>query len=303
MYLFEIIKKNIHIFLIIIISLFLIWICFSYNSNSVRKSINMNIFTVSLPIVSIILPVTSNGNNLNENNTNPSHLLLMKYFYPSFLSTIEPSKFIYRVYLGYAYDDPYFSNSTFLAELKKQMNKINVVYVVHIFVRLVDMYNILAKKAYDDGSDYFITLNDDTILQTKNWTSAMVNILQNNPILSDFGTTGFVGTNNLQLLQFNFISRKHFDIFNQTFYTPVMSNWGIDNWICDMYYTFNSCYINTNLTMVNHVDIPKERYEIDRQFKEKLYSEIKHYVSIVRKHFDENRIKYDIQAVNKILSK
>lgn len=180
---------------------------------------NYNLF--HLPIVSIILPVTSKGNNLNLNNPDPSQLLLLKYFYPSFISTIEPSKFKYKIYLGYAYDDEYFSNFTFLSKLKKKMNKIDVFYVVHIFTRLVDMYNILAKKAYDEGSNYFITLNDDAILKTKNWTSSMVNTLHSNPILSDFGTTGFVGINNLKLLQFNFISRKHLDIFNHTFYTPV----------------------------------------------------------------------------------
>lgn len=220
MYVIEFIKKNVYILLIIVISLFIIVICLNYNTGSIKKSNNINI-TRLLPIISIILPVTSKGNNLNVNNPNPSQLMLMKYFYPSFLATIEPSKFIYRVYLGYAYDDPYFSNSTFLSKLKKHMNRINVIYVIHIFTRLVDMYNILAQKAYKDGSDYFITLNDDAILQTKNWTSAMVNLLHNNPILSDFGGTGFVGINNLQLIQFNFISRKHFDIFNHTFYSPV----------------------------------------------------------------------------------
>lgn len=180
------------------------------------------IYPKKQPIVSIILPVTSKRNNLNAQNPNPSQLLLMRYFYPSFVKTIEPSKFTYRIYLGYAYDDEYFSNSTFLSKLKKIMNKTYVIYIVHIFTRLVDMYNVLAERAYVDGSDYFITLNDDAIIQTKNWTSAMVNLLHNNPIISNFGSTGFVGINNLKLLQFNFISRKHLDIMNHTFYTPVL---------------------------------------------------------------------------------
>lgn len=82
-----------------------------------------------------------------------------------------------------------------------------------------------------------------------------------------------------------------------------MSNWGIDNWICDMYKPFNSCYLNINLTMVNHVDMPKERYEIDRQFIDKLNIEIKHYIRIVKNYFDLNKIKYNIQAVNKTLTR
>lgn len=50
----------------------------------------------------------------------------------------------------------------------------------------------------------------------------MVYSLHNNPILSKFGTTGFVGINNLKLLQFNFISRTYLDIFNSNFYPPVL---------------------------------------------------------------------------------
>lgn len=196
-------------------------LCINYKINYNKNTNTKYTLIKALPVVSIILPVTSRGNNINQSNPSPSQLLLMKYFYPSFLSTIEPSKYKYRIYLGYAYDDPYLSNTSFLTSLKEQMNKVEVSFIVHIFTRLVDMYNILARKAYEDGSDYFITLNDDAIIQTKNWTSKMVKLLQKNPLLHDFGSTGFVGVNNLTLLQFNFISRIHLDIFNQTFYTPV----------------------------------------------------------------------------------
>lgn len=82
-----------------------------------------------------------------------------------------------------------------------------------------------------------------------------------------------------------------------------MSNWGIDDWMCDIYKPFNSCYLNENITMVNHVDMPAVRYEIDRHFKDKLNGEIKHYIRVVKKHFDENKIKYNILEVNKILSR
>lgn len=86
------------------------------------------------------------------------------------------------------------------------------------------MYNIIAKKAYDDGADYFITLNDDALLEVREWTSVMIYTLYNNPLLSNFGTTGFV--NKREGLgdpsaQFNFVSRIHMEIFNQTLYTPV----------------------------------------------------------------------------------
>lgn len=64
-----------------------------------------------------------------------------------------------------------------------------------------------------------------------------------------------------------------------------MSNWGIDNWICDVYKSFNSCYINSNLTMLNHVGNKKERYIVDIKFRKKLDIEIKHYSKIIKKYY------------------
>lgn len=65
------------------------------------------------------------------------------------------------------------------------------------------MYNALTRVAYKDGSDYYITLNDDAILITRNWTTMMINTLYKNQFLSNFGTTGFICINNMGLLQFN----------------------------------------------------------------------------------------------------
>lgn len=198
-------------------------IIYSFYYNKISSNISyVKRNNFHIPTIAIILPVTSKGNNIDMNNPNPSQMLLLKYFYPSFLSTIEPSLFSYTIYLGYAYDDPYLTNSIFLSKLKKIMNKVKVVYVIHIFTRLVDMYNILARKAYDEGADYFITLNDDAIINTRKWTSIMVNTLHSNPIISGFGTTGFVSVNKTKFIQFNFVSKTHLDIFNQTFYTPVL---------------------------------------------------------------------------------
>lgn len=83
------------------------------------------------------------------------------------------------------------------------------------------MYNIIAKLAYNFGANYFITLNDDSVILTKNWTSTMIHLLHSNSLLSDFGTTGFVEEKKNNFIQFNFVSRLHFNLFNKTLYTPV----------------------------------------------------------------------------------
>lgn len=84
------------------------------------------------------------------------------------------------------------------------------------------MYNILARVAYNNGADYFITLNDDIIIKASNWTSKMIQLINNNKLLSNFGTTGFVGINNMNLIQLNFISRIHLEIFALNFYPTVL---------------------------------------------------------------------------------
>lgn len=168
------------------------------------------------------------------------------------------------------------------------------------------MYNIIAKKAYEDGADYYITLNDDAILKTENWTSIMVNSVHNNPLLPEFGTTGFVSSKEGigdPFAQFNFVSRTHLEIFNQTIYTPAIPNWGIDNWICYIYKPYDSFYLNRDLMMENHVEDGKARYETDKKFNEKLKPELKHSVRLIKRYLDYKEIEYNYHAVDEMLNK
>lgn len=86
----------------------------------------------SNPIIAIVLPFTSDRNKINDTNPDPSQLVLMNYFYPTFLATIEPSLYKYRIYLGYARYDKYLSNISFLSKLKHQMK--NNSFTVYIFI-------------------------------------------------------------------------------------------------------------------------------------------------------------------------
>lgn len=67
----------------------------SINANTYGElcsEFNKTEFT-SCPFIAVILPVTSNGNKIDEINPDPSQLLLMNLFYPSFIETIEPYSF------------------------------------------------------------------------------------------------------------------------------------------------------------------------------------------------------------------
>lgn len=60
-------------------------VCLEYNKTMFKKC----------PIVAIILPFTTKGSKIMWGDPHPSQLLLMKYFFPSFTRTIEPSKYEY----------------------------------------------------------------------------------------------------------------------------------------------------------------------------------------------------------------
>lgn len=118
------------IYYLLIVILLLCCSNFVINSKNVFLNENNESFA-SKPIIAIILPITSKRNKIDTNNPDPSQLLLMNYFYPSFLSTIEPLLYTYRIYLAYAKDDKYLSNNIFLSKLKHQMeNKSFTVFFV-----------------------------------------------------------------------------------------------------------------------------------------------------------------------------
>lgn len=118
-----------NIFIIIVIGYIISFSFFKYKYNSFCLYYNHSAFK-SCPKLAIILPVTSKGNKIDEKNPNPSQLLLMKYIYPSLLSTIEPLLYSYKVYIGFGCYDYYLSKSYFLHKLKKIMN--NGIFIVYI---------------------------------------------------------------------------------------------------------------------------------------------------------------------------
>lgn len=54
------------------------------------------------------------------------------------------------------------------------------------------MYNHIANCSYKDGFDYILIFNDDAIILTYNWTTIMINSLEHNSLINNFGSTGFI---------------------------------------------------------------------------------------------------------------
>lgn len=80
-------------------------------------------------IVSVIIPFTSKGLYKKCINLKIYDLLLIQLFYPSFIQTITPENYVYKLYLGISYDDCIFKRNELLKDLKYFLkNKIFLVY-------------------------------------------------------------------------------------------------------------------------------------------------------------------------------
>jgi hypothetical protein len=108
------------------------------------------------------------------------------------------------------------------------------------------IWNILAKKAYDDGYDYIYMCGDDITFHKKGWLEESMQQLQKH---GNMGMTGPRNTNgNTHILTQCLVHRTHMDIFG-FFFPEEIKNWYCDDWIngvyprmriADIYTCFNS---------------------------------------------------------------
>jgi len=136
----------------------------------------------------------------------------------------------YHFYIGYDYDDRIFSNKdeqNFVLRIKQVFKNIDI-HFIELNVEkgfVTKMWNILFKKAYDDGCEYFYQCGDDINFKTQGWINDSINILKEN---KDIGISGPINNNNRILTQAMF-SRKHMEIFGFMFPEEI-KNWCCDDW-------------------------------------------------------------------------
>ena len=93
------------------------------------------------------------------------------------------------------------------------------------------MWNVLFKKAYEDGYDYFYQCGDDIVFKTKGWIEDSIEMLKSK---NNIGLTGPINNNNRILTQ-SFVSRKHMEIFGW-YFPEEIKNWCCDDWYNMVYY-------------------------------------------------------------------
>lgn len=131
-------------------------------------------------------------------------------------------------------------------------------------------FNVVMGVGYFDGSDYFYRSNDDTV-PTSYWTSAFVDVLQENSPrgFGIVGPTTLTDTGgNRRILTHDFVSRVHYEIFD-SYYPISLAAWMMDDWGSTVYGNHHTCrleHVTVNHTTLGQND-GKPRYSIDYRVK------------------------------------
>jgi hypothetical protein len=179
--------------------------------------------------VALLIPTTSKGRPWKS----MKETYLYNYSMATFLQTLTKA-YSYVIYVGYDHDDPLFSDDAQCAELCQLATDIS--NVTFNFTRYEDipkgyltkMWNILYKKAYDDGCNYFYQCGDDITFTKPHWVKESIHMLRRN---NDIGIAGPLNNNGRILTQV-MVSRAHMEIFGYFFPEEIV------NWCCDDWYNF-----------------------------------------------------------------
>jgi hypothetical protein len=139
----------------------------------------------------------------------------------------------YKFYIGIDEKDRIFDNSENQSEITrftKAFSNVEFEFVVYDKEKIEKgyctmMWNILFKKAYENGYNYFYQCGDDIIFKTKGWINDSIKMLK---IHDNIGLTGPINNNNRILTQ-SFVSRKHMEIFGW-YFPEEIKNWCCDDW-------------------------------------------------------------------------
>ena len=205
----------------------------------------------SEPLIAILAASTSH--NIDNFSTLESSLL--NKLIPSIRNTVECG-FRYILLLGYDIGDKYFDNGNNRKSLESRMQKEFIlplkmmgIYTRFLFVGVanqirkpVPVFNAMAVEAYNRGADFFYRINDDTMLATNGWASALIYpLLHYDPPL--FGVVGPRELNEQQHAPFrdwgyaehDFVHRTHMEVFHMQYYPTNFTDWGCDVWIFRVY--------------------------------------------------------------------
>jgi len=213
--------------------------------------------------IALLIPTTCKG---RDGWATIKDTYLFKLTLKSFLLT-QDKEHEYIFYIGIDSDDRIFPKQYYQNEItkfKKVFKNVDYKFIAMENVRkghLTKMWNILFKKAYDEGCEYFFQCGDDMNFRTKGWINDSIDILKKN---NGIGISGPIN-NNSRILTQCMVSIKHMEIFGW-FFPEEIINWCCDDWY-NWVYQPNHFYPLRQHFCSN--DGGQPRYEInnDRKFR------------------------------------
>jgi hypothetical protein len=192
--------------------------------------------------IALLIPSTSNGRTWSKIEESYLFQLTLK----SFLETYD-TEHEYVFYIGIDRGDKIYDNEAEFSKLSSLLFNQPHIRVQRVFMDgvekgfLTKMWNILFRRAYDEGCNYFFQCGDDIVFKTRGWINDCIRTLERS---NDIGMTGPMN-NNIRILTQTFVSRKHMEIFG-FYFTEQLINWCCDDWINGVYKRINRYYPLTN---------------------------------------------------------
>lgn len=212
--------------------------------------------------IGLIIPTTTRSCKINK----VDDLIFFRIFLPSFLKYASNTHF-YNFFLGYDYDDPFYSKEENREEFRKRFEQVCPKTYSLTFVEfgqevekgdLSTMWSLLADQAVKTN-EYLYQLGDDIEFKSKGWEDLFI------ALLGKVDNIGAVGPKDEQnphgILTQSFVHCTHLSIFKR-YFPKELKNWYIDDWISEVY------DIRVEKRAIVHNRGGKEKYEI-KDIKEK----------------------------------
>ena len=211
--------------------------------------------------IALLVPVCSR----NQNYQTIEDIPFLKYLWPSFLKTYNPTH-NYTFYIGIDNSDEFYMENykkiyNCLENLSNYEN-IRIYYVILIDCehKPAKAWNKLFEVAYR-GTDYFYQIGDDIVMLDL-WVDRFIEILSARENIGVVGPCNQInynqrwGAGKPAVIENAFVSQKHYLTFG-TFFNREIDNWYCDDWITEVYKPNYSTYC---------IDIKVENKIVDNRY-------------------------------------
>jgi len=213
----------------------------------------------------------------NQSWNNIGDIDFFRYFLPGFLETMSHDV-DYGIYLGFDDNDEFFLKHKEYLEQRLYTND-KVILLPHQQTNSnpCEAWNILARKARDDGYEYFYQCGSDIYHIVNGWTRYFINILKQNKNIGICGGVDKmfwldrVKRDMVGIIENGFFHKTHLDIIGGVF-NKQLKNWFSDDYISGIYYNNNRCFIQPMLLYRNTNRVGQQdgvdRYKPDTKMKD-----------------------------------